>query len=174
LENPQLNVNVVEIAEGISESINWVIAGDALGSLLKNWDLGNLGEKMLNDTLSNALNNIMNAEIVGKETCLVKTTSKVIKSVLGILKDNYYLGDIKHVEDGRGGIFIVNLIGKINKTGVIKPRFSVNKDGFEKFEKRFLPAKNFGVLVVSTSKGIMTHHEAKKNKIGGRLLAYCY
>ena len=129
---------------------------------------------MLNDPLSNALNNIINAEKVGKENCVIRPSSKIIKTVLEILKGNLYVGSIKCVEDGKGGLLMVHLIGKINKIGVIKPRFSVKKDGFEKFEKRFLPAKDFGLLVVSTPKGIMTHKEAKKKNLGGKLLAYCY
>ena len=48
------------------------------------------------------------------------------------------------------------------------------KDEFEKFEKRYLPAKNFGILIVTTPEGIMTHNEAKERGIGGRLLAYMY
>ena len=66
------------------------------------------------------------------------------------------------------------LKGNINKCGVIKPRHAVKKDEFEKFEKRYLPAKNFGILIVTTPKGIMTHYEAKELGIGGRLLAYMY
>ena len=72
------------------------------------------------------------------------------------------------------GKFIVELEGNINKCGVIKPRHAVKKDEFEKFEKRFLPAKNFGILIVTTPEGIITHYEAKERGIGGRLLAYMY
>ncbi|MDZ4226799.1 MAG: 30S ribosomal protein S8, partial [Candidatus Pacearchaeota archaeon] len=60
------------------------------------------------------------------------------------------------------------------KCGVVKPRFPVKLDEFEKFEKRYLPAKNFGIIIVSTSNGIMTHIEAKEKKLGGRLIAYIY
>ena len=70
--------------------------------------------------------------------------------------------------------FKVELEGNINKCGVIKPRHAVKKDEFEKFEKRYLPAKNFGILIVTTPEGIMTHYEAKERGIGGRLLAYMY
>ena len=48
------------------------------------------------------------------------------------------------------------------------------KDEFEKFEKRYLPAKGFGVLIVSTPKGIVKQEDAVKNNSGGVLLAYCY
>ena len=128
----------------------------------------------MNDPLANALSKILNAEKVHKADCLIKNSSKTIKNVLKIFQDNHYLGDYEETESDNGNILKVNILGKINKCGAIKPRFSVKKDEMEKFEKRFLPAKNFGVLIVSTPKGIMTHTDAKKNDTGGRLLAYVY
>lgn len=173
MENPTKSAKGVEPVEDILQSITLVTAEDALGSMQKSWVSGST-DKMMNDILASALSNIFNAEKVGKEFCIVQPTSKIVKKVLEILQDNHYLGDIKYIENNKGGIFKVNLIGKINKVGVIKPRFSLQNDNFEKFEKRFLPAQDFGLLIISTSKGIMTHYEAKGNKIGGKLLAYCY
>jgi len=128
----------------------------------------------MNDPLATTLSNIQNAEIVGKDICLAKPMSKVIKKVLEIFKDNHYLGEVKEINDGKGGIFEINLIGQINKCGVIKPRFSVKLEGYEKFEKRFLPAKDCGLILVSTSQGIMTHIQAKEKRLGGKLLAFIY
>jgi len=128
----------------------------------------------LNDTLSNALSAMLNAEKIGKSECIIKPISKVIKKVFGMMKDNGYIGDFREINDQRGNYMKVNLLGKINKTGVIKPRFSVTHDGFEKFEKRYLLAKDFGIIIVSTSKGMMTHLEAKKKGLGGSLISYCY
>ena len=68
----------------------------------------------------------------------------------------------------------INLIGNINKCGVVKPRFSLTKKNYENFEKRYLPAKDFGFLIVSTPKGIMIHKEALEKGMGGKLLAYVY
>ena len=129
---------------------------------------------MLNDPLANALSNILNKENAKTKECLIKPSSKIIKEILSIMKDNYYVGEFKEIEDSKGNMLSINLLNKINKCGVIKPRFSVKKDGYEKFEKRFLPAKGFGILIVSTPQGIMTNEEAKKKGIGGKLLAYCY
>lgn len=128
----------------------------------------------MNDPLASTLSSILNAEKVGKKICVVKPASNVIKTVLQILKDNSYIGDFEIVKDNKGDLIKINLIGRINKTGVIKPRFSLEKDEFEKFEKRFLPAKDFGLIIISTSKGIMTHYAAKEKKLGGVLLSYCY
>jgi small subunit ribosomal protein S8 len=127
---------------------------------------------MLNDTLSNALSKIMNNELRGKKSVTIKPTSKLVKGVLTILNENGYLGEISHEESKMK--ITAQLMGAINKCGSIKPRFSVKKNDFERFERKFLPAKNFGVLIITTQQGIMTHKQAKNKGIGGKLLAYCY
>ena len=128
----------------------------------------------LNDTLSNTLSKIRNAERIGRKECFVSPSSKIIKQVLKLMKDNHYVGDFKEEYNERGCLIKLNLIGKINRCGTIKPRFAVSKDDFEKFEKRYLLAKGFGMLIVSTNQGIMSHEVAKKKGIGGKLLAYIY
>ncbi len=129
---------------------------------------------MLNDPLSNVLSKILSKNNAKNKECVVKPSSKTIKEVLRIMKDHMYIGEFKETEDNKGKMISVELINNINKCGVIKPRFSVKSDGYEKFEKRFLPAQGFGILIVSTSKGMMTNEQAKKAGIGGRLIAYCY
>ena len=129
---------------------------------------------MLNDPLSNVLSMINNAEHRAMKLCSVKPASKLIGRVLDIMNAKQYLGSYNIIDDGRGNIVQINLIGAINKCGAIKPRFSVGTGSYEKFEKRYLPAKDFGILIVSTPKGIMTHAEAKSKGLGGRLIAYCY
>ena len=90
------------------------------------------------------------------------------------MNEKGYVRDFNEIEDSRGNYIKLSLTGSINKCGIIKPRYSVKSKDFEKFEKRYLPAKDVGILVVSTPKGIITHYDAKSKKIGGRLLAYCY
>jgi small subunit ribosomal protein S8 len=129
---------------------------------------------MLNDTLANVMSLILNNELIGKSECLIKPVSKVIKEILKVMKENGYIGDFKEFEDNRGNYLKLNLVGGINKCGVIKPRYSVKSNNFENFEKRYLPAKDIGILFVSTPRGIMTHYDSKSKKTGGKLLAYCY
>ncbi|MBT3836006.1 30S ribosomal protein S8 [Candidatus Woesearchaeota archaeon] len=129
---------------------------------------------MLNDPLAAALAKILNAERVGKREVLIKPASKMIKKILTIMNDHRYIGAFEETDDGKGGVLKINLLGNINKCGVVKPRFSTKKNGFEKWEKRYLPAKDFGLLLVSTPKGLLTHNEAKTKETGGKLLAYCY
>lgn len=128
----------------------------------------------MNDPLANALSAIVTHEQIGRQECVLKTSSKLIKGVLGIMKDNQYIGDCEETENVRGNVLKVNLLGRINKCGVIKPRYSIKKEVYEKFEKRFLPAKDFGIIIVSTPKGLVTHKQAKEQKLGGRLIAYVY
>ena len=129
---------------------------------------------MANDPLASLLAKLVNAQKVGKATCSFSPSSKVIAQVLDIFNEHGYLGSYEALESKKGTHLTINLLGNINRCGAIKPRYSVSKNGFEKFEKRYLPGKDFGVLVVSTPKGIMTHLEAKKKGLGGVLLAYCY
>lgn len=128
----------------------------------------------LNDPLANVLSHILNCEKKNIKRTIIKPVSKLTKKILSILQENYFIGSFEIIENKKGGYIEINLLGNINKCGVIKPRFPVTLDEFEKFEKRYLPAKNIGILIVSTSKGIMTHKEAMKNNVGGKLLAYCY
>ena len=90
------------------------------------------------------------------------------------MNEHGYIGSFDLLEDRSGGTLKVNLLGNINKCGVIKPRFSTKYNGYEKWEKRYLPAKDFGILLISTPQGIMIHNSAKEQKTGGKLLAYCY
>ncbi len=85
-----------------------------------------------------------------------------------------YIGEIEFIDDGRTGKFRVQLFGRINDCRAIKPRHAVKVKEMEKWEKRYLPAKDVGILILTTPQGIMTHEEAKKRHIGGRLLAYVY
>ena len=128
----------------------------------------------MNDPLASVLSKIHNSDKVGKKECIVKPASKTVKVVLNIMQDNGYLGESKIIEDGKSNIIQVNLLGRINKCGVIKPRFSFKKGDIEKYEKRYLPAKDFGIIIVSTPKGIMTHIESKEKGCGGRLISYVY
>ncbi len=128
----------------------------------------------INDALANAMSKIQNYEITGKTEVSIYPLSKTIKEILDIMNSHNYIGSYNVAKTTRGDIMSLNLLGRINNCGVIKPRFNVKKNEFEKFEKRYLPAKGFGFLIVSTSNGIMTNEEAKTKGIGGKLLAYIY
>lgn len=128
----------------------------------------------MNDSIANALSKIEIYDKLGRKKVELTPSSKLLKGILQIMNEQGYIGTFEEEDNKRGGILNLNLINKLNKCGVIKPRFSCELNEFEKFEKRFLLAKGFGILIVSTSQGLMTHDEAKEKKIGGKLIAYCY
>jgi small subunit ribosomal protein S8 len=129
---------------------------------------------MLNDPLANALSAMKNAEIKGKGSCIIQPSSKLIGGVLNLLKEKDYIGEFEYVDDGKTGVFQVNLKGNINNCGVIKPRYPIKRDELDKWESRYLPAQHFGLLILTTTKGILSQDEARKDGIGGKLLAYVY
>jgi small subunit ribosomal protein S8 len=129
---------------------------------------------MLNDPLADALTSIKNAEMKGKGECIIKPASKLVGRVLKVMQDKGYIGPFEWIDDGRSGQFKVLLVGNINKCGVIKPRHPIKRDEFEKWESRYLPAEDLGILIMTTTQGIISQEEAKRDGIGGRLVAYVY
>lgn len=126
------------------------------------------------DTLANGLTTIINNEMRRKRECIINQASKLLGRVLRVMQLNGYIGEFEFIDDGRSGKFRVQLLGRVNKCGAIKPRFPVSSKKIEDWEKQFLPSRDIGVLVFSTSLGVMSHKEVKENKIGGRLLAFVY
>ncbi len=128
---------------------------------------------MRHDTLSDVLTAIKNAERNGTKECAVPS-SKIAKEMLKIMQKNGYIGSFEFIDDGKSGTFRVELLGRINDCGSIRPRFYVTKGDFIRWEKRFLPSVNVGILFVTTPKGIMDHRSAKGEGLGGALLGYIY
>lgn len=129
---------------------------------------------MQHDTLADALSSIDNAKEIGKKETVIEPASNLIKNMLKILQQEGYIGLFEQVEDGKGGKFKVEIGKALNECKAVKPRFSVSKDGYQKYEKRYLPARGFGNLIITTPEGVMTHRDAQEKGLGGRLLAYVY
>jgi len=129
---------------------------------------------MRHDPINDAICHIKHCEKLGKEECVLSSTSKLLVEILAVFQKEGYVGEFEIEENPQGGKIKVKLIKRINECGVIKPRFPVKHAEYPKWEKRFLPSRDFGLLVVSTSKGVMSHKEAKEKGEGGRLLAYAY
>lgn len=101
--------------------------------------------------------------------------SNLLINVLEVMKRHGYIEyyKVENLEGGKKKV-IVKLADSFNKAGAIKPRFPVQKKDWEWYEKIYLPARDFGILIVSTSQGVMSHKEAKKKGIGGILIGYVY
>ena len=128
---------------------------------------------MRHDIISDVFNIIKTSENMGKKECIVPAQGTV-KGILIVLQRHKYIGTFEFIDDGKSGKFKISLLGKINECGTIKPRFAVAKDGYRKYEKRFLPASGIGILIVSTSHGVIDHVEAIKKNTGGKLLGYAW
>jgi len=126
------------------------------------------------DLLANALSTLKNNEAKGRRECILYPASKLVMDVLRVMQRHGYVGEVEYIEDGRGGKLRVQLLGRINSCGAIRPRFPVKKDGYTAWEQQFLPARDTGLLIVSTSSGVMSHREALEKGLGGVLLAYVY
>ncbi|MCL5238900.1 MAG: 30S ribosomal protein S8 [Candidatus Marsarchaeota archaeon] len=125
------------------------------------------------DLLAESLNKIKTYENLGREECIVASTG-LVKNVLATLKQNGYVTEIEEVEGGKFRSLRVMLANKINNIGVVKPRHAVKVSEYQKYERRYIPSKDFGLLIMSTPAGIMSNREAKEKRMGGRLIAYVY
>ena len=85
-----------------------------------------------------------------------------------------YIGDFEIIDDHRAGKIAVQLIGRINKCGVISPRYPVPLTEMERWVSAMLPARSFGFVVLTTSSGIMDHEEAHRKHVAGKILGYFY
>lgn len=126
------------------------------------------------DTLANGLTTIKNNEMRNKRECIISPASKLLGRVLRIMQLNGYIGEFEFVDDGRSGKFKVQLLGRINKCGAVRPRYSLKIDEFEEWEKKILPSRDVGTMVISTPKGVLSHKEAREKHLGGKLLAFVY
>lgn len=85
-----------------------------------------------------------------------------------------YIGEFEIIDDHRAQKIVVELNGRLNKCGVISPRFDVEVSEIEKWIVNLLPSRQFGHIVMSTTYGIMTHEEARRKKTGGKVLGFFY
>jgi len=124
---------------------------------------------MSQDIVADALNVIMNAKKARKREISIKRYSNFLVKVLEIAKKSGYIESYE-LKEKRLNI----KIGSLNECMAIKPRFYVKIGEIEKYIRRFLPARNFGIIIISTSLGLLTHEEAHEKNIGGSLVAYFY
>ena len=129
----------------------------------------------ISDVIADMLTRIRNANNAKNETVDVPA-SNMKKAIADILVKEGYIKGYQIVEDGKQGIIRVAL--KYNgKDKVIKGLRRVSKPGLRIYascEDMPRVMNGLGVAIVSTSKGIMTDKEARKNNIGGEVLAFVW
>lgn len=128
--------------------------------------------RMAQDIVSDGLNQIMNTLAVGKTEVRIKRSSKLLVNLLEMMKKKGHIDFVVEGDEKKPEI-VVKII-KLNECRAIKPRYFVSVSEIDKYLRRFLPSRKFGVLVVSTNKGLMTHLESEEQNLGGALIAYFY
>ena len=123
---------------------------------------------------SDALKTILNAERAGKRQVLIRPSSKVIIRFLKLMQKRNYIGDFEVVDDRRGGKVVIELLGRINKCGVISPRFDIGVTEYEKVVANLLPSRQFGYIVMTTNIGIIDQEKARRRHVGGKILGFFY
>ncbi len=125
---------------------------------------------MSQDIVSDGLNQIMNAKRVEKREFVIRRYSKVLLNLLEMMKS---FGHIEYEVNEKDKTVKIKII-KLNHCKAVKPRYYVGVDAIDKYLRRFLPSRNFGVLVISTNMGLLSHKDAVKNNVGGSVVAYFY
>jgi len=129
---------------------------------------------MKSNILAIALKNILNAEKKGKRQVLLRPSSKVLIKFLKLMQKRGYIGEFEVIDDHRCGKIVVELLGRINKVGVISPRFDVPLGQIERWSNMIMPSRQFGYLVLTTTYGIMDHHQAQHKHTGGKILGFFF
>ncbi|CAD5116866.1 DgyrCDS5707 [Dimorphilus gyrociliatus] len=126
------------------------------------------------NALADALRSLCNAEKRGKRQVLIRPCSKVVVRFLTVMMKHGYIGEFEVIDDHRSGKIVVNLNGRLNKCGVISPRFDIQIREIEKWTTNLLPSRQFGYIVLTTSGGIMDHEEARRKHLGGKILGFFF
>lgn len=125
---------------------------------------------MSQDIIADTLNQIMNAKRARHTAVRVKYNSKFLMNVLSIGKLHGYVRDFRV----NGKMLDIELGEKLNACLAIKPRYLVKHDEIMKYVRRYLPSRHMGIVVISTSQGLMAHHTAIEKGVGGSIVAYFY
>jgi len=123
---------------------------------------------MSQDNVADILNQLMNARRAKKTGIVTTKTCKLLVEILKLMKQYGYIE--YDIVEGK----LTITIKEMSKCMAIKPRYTIGKKEIERYVRRFLPARNFGYVIISTSKGLMTHQEAQEKNLGGSLIAYFY
>jgi len=129
------------------------------------------------DTISDMLTRIRNAGLVGHSTTKVPTT-RMTKSIAQVLKSEGFIGEYEETGEGINKYLVISLKYKgKNRQPLIRTLKRVSKPGLRVYSNcKEIPRVlgGIGIAIISTSKGIMTDREARKQNVGGEILCYIW
>ncbi|MBE6796537.1 MAG: 30S ribosomal protein S8 [Ruminococcaceae bacterium] len=130
----------------------------------------------ITDSIADMLTRIRNANSAKHDTVQIPA-SNIKKSIAQILVDEGYIKSFKVIEDGKQGVIEIALKYGPNKSQVITGLRRVSKPGlriYSNCEDMPKVQNGLGIVILSTSKGIMTDKDARKANVGGEVLAYIW
>ena len=130
----------------------------------------------ITDTIADMLTRIRNASSAKHESVDIPA-SNMKKAIAKILLDEGYVKNVEYVDDATQGVIRITLKYAENKQKVITGLKRVSKPGLRIYAScEELPRvlKGLGIAIISTSKGIMTDKEARRNNVGGEVLAFIW
>ena len=130
---------------------------------------------VMTDPIADMLTRIRNA-IQRKHATVLVPASKLKLEILRVLKEEGYISDFEKIEDEKQGMISITL-KYVEKTPVIKGLKRISKPGLKVYAKRNeLPRvlNGLGVAIVSTSRGVMSDRSARKENLGGEVLAFVW
>lgn len=131
---------------------------------------------VMTDPVADLLTRVRNANMVNHEKVEVPA-SKVKKAIADIFKTEGYIKDCEFIDDGKQGIIRIYLKYGTGKEKVISGLKRISKPGLRVYAKKDeIPRVlgGLGTAVISTSKGIMTDKEARKQGLGGEVICYIW
>ena len=126
--------------------------------------------------LAAALTAITNASRLHKKSLIIKSSTPTLISFLSAMQKHGYLNSFTTLNDLRGTKIFIKLNGRLTKANAIVPRYNIklNNGDVERYRENLLPARQFGHMMISSSKGLIDHEDALKMKVGGKIIGYFY
>ena len=131
---------------------------------------------LINDPIADMLTRIRNAQ-VARHDSITLPASNMKKSIAKILLDEGYVKSVDHIQDGVQGAIKIGLKYTSERQCVIAGLKRISKPGLRVYAKSEQIPKvlgGLGIAIISTSKGVMTDKEARKNAVGGEVLCYIW
>lgn len=130
----------------------------------------------MTDPIADMLTRIRNA-LVAKHEEVQVPASNIKKAIADILTEEGYIKGYTVIEDGKQGILNINLKYASNNERVIAGLKRISKPGMRVYARKDEIPKvlgGLGIAIISTSKGVMTDNEARKQGVGGEVLCYIW
>lgn len=131
---------------------------------------------VMTDPIADFLTRIRNANMVHHDKVEIPA-SRVKKAMAEILKSEGFIKDCESIDDGKQGILRVYLKYGANKEKTITGLKRISKPGLRVYAKRDEVPRvlgGLGIAVLSTSHGIMTDKQARKQRLGGEVICYVW